>query len=117
MSRTAKDRIVMRKMCARLSATIDSMTESDSDISRALGYANPATIARMRIGETFLDSERLALFGTMFVREKVTPNLHWILTGQGDPVISSTNNVLAKALNILIRKSSENSSLYLSPQV
>lgn len=107
MSRPKKNRLVMRSMCARLAATIDLMEESDSQISKILGYANPATIARMRAGEAFIDPERLAIFASIAIREEIRPNLHWILTGHGEPVIAIEEKKLAAALCILIQESTK----------
>lgn len=101
----------MRNMCVRLSAILDAMRASDSEISRMLRYTNPATIARMRKGETFFDSERLALLGTLAIDGTITANLHWILTGNGEPVISTADKNYAKALSLLILKNAENSPL------
>lgn len=111
MSRPSKNRSVMREMCARLSALLDSMRCSDAEISRLLGYANSATLARMRRGEAFLDSERLARLAAITICGNACANLHWILTGQGSPLLGVGGTKQLEATEILIRRSTEESSL------
>lgn len=101
----------MREMCARLSAMLDSTRISDSEISRLLGYANPATLARMRRGEAFLDSERLATLGQLKIFAGACPNLHWVLTGQGTPLLGHIKDKHIDATETLIRKATEESNL------
>ena len=104
MPRPLKNRLIMRSMCARLSALMDFIGDSDSEFSKKLGYSNPTTISRMRQGQSFVDSERLAKIGAMNIhRKKVTPNLHWILTGTGNPVISESEKEYADAVSIAIK--------------
>lgn len=105
----------MREMCARLSAMLDSTRCSDAEMSRLLGYANSATLARMRRGETFLDSERLATFGQLTICEGASPNLHWVLTGKGSPLLGRNRSKNIEATEILIRRSTDESSLINDP--
>lgn len=111
MSRPAKNRPVMREMCARLSALLDSMRCSDAEISRLLGYANSATVARMRRGEAFLDPERLARLAAVAICENSCVNLHWVLTGQGSPLLGPGRNKHVEAIEVLIRRATDESSL------
>jgi hypothetical protein len=60
---------------------------SDAEISRYLGHANPSSLSRLRDGVSFLDSESLARFGRFAVRSLAHPNLHWVLTGDGEPLL------------------------------
>ena len=70
-------------MCRRLAAVFDVMDMDDKRISQLLGYSGQATLSSVRKGTTFLDTERLATFGRLRVRDCAKPNLHWILTGDG----------------------------------
>lgn len=103
----------MKAMCARLSAALDALIRSDAEVSRLLGYANSTTLARMRRGETFVDSERLATLGRVVFAKGVSINLHWILTGQGSPLIGSEADESVKAMSVLIAAGVLRSSLTL----
>ena len=116
MSRPSKDKLLMREMCARLSAMLDSTRISDSEISRLLGYATPATLARMRRGEVFPDSERLATLGRLKICAGACPNIHWVLTGQGPPLVDHHKNKQIEALEILIRQATKDSILITGQQ-
>jgi len=101
----------MREMCSRLSAILDLTRRSDAEISRVLGYANSATLARMRRGEAFLDPERLAAFAQIAICDEAHPNLHWVLTGQGPPLTGSTRSREIEATEALIQKITSDSVL------
>lgn len=66
-------------------------TESDAEISRYLGHANPSTLGRLREGQSFLDSESLARLGRFEIRTIALPNLHWVITGDGEPLLPTSN--------------------------
>lgn len=87
MSRVKKDPQLLAAMCARLIAAIDLFGESDTLLSKRLGYANQTTLAKMRMGACFIDVERLAILGQLKIRGGASPNLHWILTGEGEAFI------------------------------
>ncbi len=101
----------MREMCSRLSAMLDSTRRSDAEISRVLGYANSATLARMRRGEAFLDAEKLAAFAQIAICDEAHPNLHWVLTGQGPPLTGPIRSREIEATETLIRKITSDSPL------
>lgn len=67
-------------------------TESDAEISRYLGHANPSTLGRLREGQSFLDSESLARLGRFEIRAIALPNLHWVITGDGEPLLPATSS-------------------------
>ena len=104
----------MREMCSRLSAMLDSSRRSDAEISRILGYANSATVARMRRGEAFIDAERLATLALIPICDEACPNLHWVLTGQGAPLIGASRSRDIEATETLIEKITTESRLIIS---
>lgn len=56
--------------------------------SNHLGYANPTTLHKIRRGMALPDPGRLAKFAReQSINRGQTLNLHWILTGQGVPMI------------------------------
>lgn len=80
----------MAQMCARLVVILDLTGLSDAALSERLGYANATTLGNARRGMVFPDVERLATLGAMTLSGKVSPNLHWILTGTGAPFLMHT---------------------------
>jgi hypothetical protein len=106
MPRRKRDPVVLREQCSRVAALLALSNETDSQISRYLGHANPSTLNRLRAGESFLDSASLAKLGRYAVRDVAHPNLHWVLTGDGEPLLpnESTKKVELEALCTLARK-------------
>lgn len=91
-------------MCARLVALLDHSGMSDSRAALLLDYKTPATISSVRRGTVFLDTERLARFGTLILADVAKPNLHWLLTGEGDPFCPAPTKVReAAALSVLVK--------------
>jgi len=80
---------VLAQMCARLVVILDMTGLSDAALSGRLGYANATTLSSARRGLVFPDVERLASLGAMVLSGKVSPNLHWILTGVGSPFLAT----------------------------
>lgn len=90
MPRRKRDPKLLREQCSRVVAVLSLTNESDAAISRHLGHANPSTLTRVRDGESFLDSESLARLGRYDVRAVGHPNLHWVLTGDGQPLVPAS---------------------------
>lgn len=106
MPRRKRDPKLLREQCSRVAALLALATESDTQISRYLGHANPSSLARLRDGESFLDSESLARLGRFEVRAVAHPNLHWVLTGDGEPLLptATTQAHELAALCVLARR-------------
>lgn len=74
-------------MCARACVILDLIGKSDAWIAQQLAYSTQGTIGSIRRGEAFFDTERLAKLGRLHLARNVHPNLHWLLTGEGCPVL------------------------------
>lgn len=74
-------------MCARLCAVFDLSGMRDAELSQRLGYANATTLSAVRRGDVFPDVERLAKLGHLVMAGGAYPNLHWLLTGAGVPLL------------------------------
>jgi hypothetical protein len=88
MARRKRNQELLREQCSRVTALLSLVDQSEAAIGRALGHANASTLSRVREGKSFLDSETLARLGTLDVRGLAVPNLHWVLTGTGSPVLA-----------------------------
>lgn len=112
MSRRKRDPKLLREQCSRMAILLGLTNESDAEISRHLGHANPSTLNRLRDGESFLDSESLAKFGRYAVRALAHPNLHWVLTGDGEPLLAAvaSRDRELEALCTLAKKEAEQRS-------
>lgn len=109
MPRKKRDPKLLREQCSRVTAVLSLTNRSDAEISRFLGHANPSTLTRLREGESFLDSESLARLGKYDVRSLAHPNLHWVLTGDGEPFLAATPSRQAEldALCLLARREAQ----------
>ncbi len=83
-------------MCARACVILDLVGESDAWIAEQLEYATQSTIGSVRRGEAFFDTERLAKLGRIPLARKAHPNLHWLLTGEGRPVLGRADSDVAE---------------------
>lgn len=62
-----------------------------ADLWRALGYANSSTVHSVSKGETLPDFVRIAEHqSAMRDAQGRSLNLHWVITGQGSPVVESS---------------------------
>ena len=106
MSRRKRDPKLLRDQCDRLAVVLSLANETDTEISRQLGHANSSTLTRVRDGQSFLDSESLARLGRYEVRDVAHPNLHWVLTGDGDPLLPVSRSVQGEsdALCTIVRR-------------
>lgn len=95
----------MRGMCARLVAMLDVSGWGDHEIGNLLGYSGQGTISSVRKRRAFLDTERLATFGRLRIHGEANPNLHWLLTGEGEPFFPTAKDArVAAALSVIVRK-------------
>lgn len=81
MSRPKKDTDVRRAMCHRFVHAMNELNLSPLELSRALGYANAATITKVQRGEAFVDTERLHIFSKLLTPEGKNIDLNWLISG------------------------------------
>lgn len=81
MSRPKKDTDVRRAMCERFVSAMNELNLSPLELSRALGYANAATITKVQHGEAFVDTERLHIFSKLRTPEGKSIDLNWLISG------------------------------------
>jgi hypothetical protein len=96
MGRRQRNQNLLREQCSRVTALLSLIDQSEAAIGRELGHANASTLSRVREGKTFLDSETLAKLGALDVRGLAVPNLHWVLTGIGAPVLGNPRQKASK---------------------
>lgn len=95
-------------MCRRLQELTDNhLKMSIRALSDKLGYSNTTVLRRVWKGEVFPDTERLATLATLRTQAQLVPNIHWLITGEGLPVIdpqskrNSSKKTLIKVVNSL----------------
>lgn len=81
MSRPKKDTDVRRAMCERFVSAMNELNLSPLELSRILGYANVATIAKVQRGEAFVDIERLHIFSKLLTPVGKGIDLNWLIGG------------------------------------
>lgn len=82
MSRSKKDVELMKGMCQRFVAIMSELQLTPAEISRALGYCNSATIAKLQRGEAFVDVERLYHLAQIRSPNGGQVDLNWLITGE-----------------------------------
>ena len=83
MTRIKKDHQIRREMCCRFVLAMEELGMTAAEISRALGYANATTIAKVQKGESFVDVERLQLLAQLRTTDGRHIDLHWLIAGEG----------------------------------
>ena len=73
-----------------ITAAQEHLGLAPADLWRALGYANSSTVHSVTKGETLPDFVRIAEHqADMRDAQGRSLNLHWVITGQGNPVVDS----------------------------
>lgn len=104
MSRTKKDPEALRGMCERFVwLTETALGLRPQVLADTLGYANATTITKIRQGEAFPDPERLRKLAEIRAKNGSTPNLHWVITGEGLPLIGKGSREIRKSIDIVER--------------
>ena len=75
-------------MCNRLKTLVeDHLKISIKDAAILLGYSNTTVLRRAWKGEVFPDTEKLASLARVTNIDGSTPNIHWLISGEGAPLI------------------------------
>jgi len=82
VSRSKKDADLMKGMCQRFVSVMSELQLTPAEISRALGYCNSATIAKLQRGEAFVDVERLYHLAQLRMPNGKQIDLNWLITGE-----------------------------------
>jgi hypothetical protein len=89
MPRQQRSEQAVADIAARfIAAAHDHLGMAPSDLWRALGYANSSTVQSVRKGTALPDFVRIAEHqAEMCDARGRSLNLHWVITGQGSPVV------------------------------
>jgi hypothetical protein len=98
--RVKKNQKIQQQLCRRFVELLEAhLGLTDAQAARALGYKNPATLWKIRRAETFVDVERLVTLAR--IGGGRTPNIHWLLTGEGTPLIATTGRETSQAIRLI----------------
>ena len=90
MSRRKKNVSLMEEMCRRLVLlTENHLHITRRELSLKLGYKNESTLQKVWQGSTFPDSEKLNILSRIQNNIDARPNIHWLITGEGQPLIQT----------------------------
>jgi len=93
MPRNRKDPKAMGDACNRFVWLMENVLRiSSAEMARELGYANSTTVQKVKRQETFPDVERLQRLASLFTQDGSRPNLHWLITGEGEPVLPTIDS-------------------------
>lgn len=97
MARSQKNAVLREAMCSRLQVLAEKHLKiSVKDLSDKLGYANTTVLRRAWKGDVFPDTERLAILATIKTKGNKIPNIHWLITGDGCPLIEIKNKMSSR---------------------
>lgn len=97
MTQTTKDRKALAPICQRFVRLMkEELKMSRAELARQLGYANASTLSRVQKGETFPDIGRLQKLSQLRTSAGTRPNLDWLITGKGEPVLSGADDQEAR---------------------
>jgi len=109
----------VRQIGARLiEALLKTFGLTMTEAARKLGYANATTLHKIRRGSALPDPERLAAFARdQSINSRQTLNLHWVLTGQGAPLINRSTKAIADQVTDSIDDDIINLLAHLDPSI
>src|SRR5712664_210149 len=88
MTRTARSKKRLDEICRRFVTLVDNyLRMPDGELARRLGYPSGSTLWKVRRAQSFIDVDRLYHLSRIEVGG-LRPNLDWLLTGDGDPMLS-----------------------------
>jgi hypothetical protein len=89
MARGSHSTAFKQQFANRLSELVEThLAASFGDIAQAMGYANSSTVLKAARAQGCLDMERLALLAEITTPQGKSPNLHWLITGHGLPMLA-----------------------------
>ena len=90
-----------------ITAAQEHLGLAPADLWRALGYANSSTVHSVTKGETLPDFVRIAEHqADMRDAQGRSLNLHWVITGQGSPVVEPSRT--GRTRNATTKEMAEN---------
>ncbi len=90
MGRTKKDTAALEQMCDRLVELVERHLRMKwAEVAKKLGYAGATTVAKAKQHKAFPDVERLSSLAEIRTPSGARPNLHWLLTGEGSPLLAA----------------------------
>lgn len=102
MARSQKNAVLRMDMCSRLQALAEKHLKiSMRDLSDKLGYSNTTVLRRAWKGEVFPDTERLAILATIKTKTDRIPNIHWLITGEGTPLIEPPKKISSRKSDLI----------------
>lgn len=85
--KTKRSKTEMKVICQRLKKLIvDELGFMPEEISTKLKYGSTSTIYKVFNNEAFLDITRISKLAKL-ERDGHKPNIHWLFTGEGSPLI------------------------------
>jgi len=89
MSRNARTNQYKLGFSERLNQLINVYLQIDvKELSKQMGHASTSTLRNALDGNGAIDIERLYILGKIQTKSGALPNLDWLLTGRGLPLLS-----------------------------
>lgn len=82
---------------------IDCLGISVEQCSSHMGYANSSVLRKAMTGSCFIDPEKLNALARIANLEGMSANIHWIITGDGTPMIKK-HDPLTEDERLILKK-------------
>lgn len=94
MSRSHRDKSSRQAFSDRLKKLIEGeLKASVGEVASALGYQDPSTLRSAMAGRCGVDLNRLTLLASWSKKNGTPVNLHWLLTGDGSPLLQQRSEL------------------------
>lgn len=102
MPRAKKNTQLQKEMSKRLKHLVTNcLGISIEQCSTQMGYANSSVLRKAMAGNCFIDPEKLNSLALIVNIEGMSANIHWIITGDGAPMLKKHATWTADDLLIL----------------
>jgi len=85
-----RDAEVVEAIGKRFCELLNLLPGSLSSASKLLGYKKPSTVYTIKKGKTLPDMVRLKTLAEQQIGDGLKPNIHWLVTGEGDMLVAET---------------------------
>lgn len=86
----------MAQLCERFARLMrDELEMKSAELAKQLGYANRSMVDGVVGGKTFPDVLRLQKLSQLKTKTGARPNLDWLITGNGKPMLIAEANMEA----------------------
>lgn len=105
MPQVKRNKTLAVQIGRRLKVLVDLHLEGNcAELARQLGYRTPTTLHRAQRGEVNLSAEKLSHLARVVVQDNRRVSIHWLLTGEGSPLVKLKDQRVVADVTPLCRR-------------